>query len=369
MNITPFKLERFFARYEFNAPYMLASSDCESLAVADLLAYEPDAAERLHALWLGYTETEGHPELRQAISQLYQTVTPEQVLVHTGAEEAIFTFLNGLFGPDDHLIVHFPGYQSQYSVAEAIGCRVTRWKTSAANQWALDLDFLEQHIRPETRAIIVNTPHNPTGYQMSHTTQQQLVDIARRHNLVLFSDEVYRGLEYSPEDQLPAACDLYENAVSLGVLSKTYGLAGLRIGWVASRNPQIIQAMIEIKDYTTICNSAPSELLATTALRHHDALARRNLAIIHNNLPLLEDFFTRYTALFSWVRPQAGPIAFPRLITGQRVERFCRDLVDAQGVMLVPGSTFDDDNDHFRIGFGRANMPEALARLEAFLKV
>jgi aspartate/methionine/tyrosine aminotransferase len=368
MNIAPFRLERFFARYEFKAPYLLASSDCESVSVGDLLAFEPEMETVLKDLWLGYTETKGHPELRQAIAQLYETVSPAQVLVHTGAEEAIFTFLAGLFSAGDHLIVHWPGYQSHVSVAEALGCEVTRWMTSDDEQWMLDLDFLRETIRPETKAVIVNTPHNPTGYHMSRTIQQQLVQIASDHNLLLFFDEVYRGLEYDPADLLPAACDLYDNAISLGVMSKTYGLAGLRIGWVATRNPQILDSMLAVKDYTTICNSAPSELLATVALRHRDKLVARNLSIIRENLTLLGGFFARYEEIFDWVPPRAGPIAFPRLKLQRAIEAFCLELVEQEGVMLVPGTNFDDDQSHFRIGFGRRNMPEALDRFERFVE-
>lgn len=368
MNIAPFRLERFFARYEFKAPYMLASSDCESLSVSELLAFEPEMKASLDELWLGYTETMGHPELRQAVTQLYETITPAQILVHTGAEEAIFTFLAGLFSAGDHLIVHCPGYQSHVSVAEALGCDVTRWMTREDEKWALDLDFLKDKIRPETKAVITNTPHNPTGYHMDRTVQQQLMQIASDHDLLLFSDEVYRGLEYDLTDRLPAACDLYDNAISLGVMSKTYGLAGLRIGWVATRNPKVLESMLAVKDYTTICNSAPSELLATLALRHRDKVAARNLSIIRENLGLVSEFFDRHGDIFDWVPPRAGPIAFPRLKLERSIDEFCLELVEQEGVMLVPGSNFDDDQNHFRIGFGRKNMPEALDRFEHFVE-
>jgi aspartate/methionine/tyrosine aminotransferase len=203
---------------------------------------------------------------------------------------------------------------------------------------------------------------------MSQEVQQGLVEIAADHGLLLFSDEVYRGLEYEPADRLPAACDLYDNAISLGVMSKTYGLAGLRIGWVATRNPQLLESMLAIKDYTTICNSAPSELLATIALRHRDKLVTRNLSIIGENLKLLNEFFARHEEIFEWLPPRAGPIAFPRLRLPRSIDAFCLELVEHEGVMLVPGTNFDDDQNHFRIGFGRRNMPEALERLEHFVE-
>ena len=367
MQINPFKLERFFDKYEFKVKYVLCGSDCESLAVEDLLALEPNATARLNKLWLGYTEYPGSPTLRAAISQLYQKIELDQIVVHTGAEEAIYTFMNAVLEPGDHLIVHFPCYQSLSEIAAANGCEVTRWTTCEEDGWELDLDFLRKNIRPNTRAIVVNCPHNPTGYLMDAAKQRELVEIAREHNLLLFSDEVYRELEYDTADRLPAACDLYENAVSLGVMSKTYGLAGLRIGWVASRNRSILERIVAYKDYLSMCNSAPSEFLATLALRHRESLVARNLEIIGQNLPILDSFFERHSSIFNWWRPKAGTIAFPSLKTGQPVEDFCLELVDWTGVLLIPGSLFDYGNRHFRIGFARRNMPEALARLEDYL--
>lgn len=368
MNIQPFTLERYFAQYEFKAPYLLCTSDCEAMTVGELLALEPGAAEGLQQCWLGYTESQGSPELRAEIAGLYEQVGLDDVLVHAGAEEAIFNFMNAVLNPGDHVIVHSPCYQSLYEVARAAGCQVSRWLTSEAEAWALDLAWLEQHIQPNTKVIVVNCPHNPTGYLMSHETQQQLIELARRHNLLLFSDEVYRGLEYRPADRLPAACDLYENAISLGVMSKSYGLAGLRIGWIATRNRAVYQAMAAFKDYTTICNSAPSEYLATLALRQKETIVARNLAIARHNLALLNAFFDRHQATFSWLPPKAGPIAFPGLKLNQSVEQFCADLVNQAGVLLLPGTKYDFDDRHFRVGYGRKQMPEALTRLEAYLE-
>ncbi len=367
MQIPPFKLERYFARYEFNVDYVLCCSDCESLAIQDLLALEPDAADRFHQHWLGYTESMGSPSLRRVICRLYHNIQPDQVLVHTGAEEAIFLFMHAVLNAGDHVIVHWPCYQSLTEVARSIGCNVSLWKAHEENGWGLDIDELKQSIQPDTKAIIINTPHNPTGYLMPSDKFQEVNRIARENKIILFSDEVYRESEYREEDRLPAACDLEERAVSLGVMSKTYGLPGLRIGWIATRNAKIYDGMAALKDYTTICNSAPSEFLAELALRHRKTLAERNLEIIVNNLKVLDQFFTRHADRFVWQRPQAGSIGFPRLL-GMDVDTFCKALVKSAGVLLLPGTLYDDNGNHFRIGFGRRNLPEAVARLERFLK-
>ena len=137
MNIVPFKLERYFAQYEFDVDYLLCSSDCESLTIADLLALDPDADEQFQQHWLGYTESQGSPSLRQEICRIYETIQPEQVLVHTGAEEAIFLFMHAMLAAGDHVIVHWPCYQSLVEVARSIGCEVSLWQARESAGWAL----------------------------------------------------------------------------------------------------------------------------------------------------------------------------------------------------------------------------------------
>lgn len=366
MNISPFKLERYFAKYEFSTEYLLCSSDCESVSVKDLLKFEPESEQQLKGLWLGYTESEGNPSLRKQICEIYQNMSPENILVHSGAEEAIFLFMHALLERGDHVIVHWACYQSLFEVAKSIGCQVTKWKGDEQKGWALDLDELKNSIKENTKVIIVNTPHNPTGFLMSKNDFHELNSIVQEKGIILFSDEVYRESEYDASERLPAACDINETAMSLGVMSKTYGLAGLRIGWIATRNKAVFQRAAALKDYTTICNSAPSEFLAELALKHREKLIDRNLNIIKSNISLLEKFFADHKSIFKWHQPKAGSIAFPKLLKGD-IDSFCESLVQKEGVLLLPGTLYGDDENHFRIGFGRKNMPEALEKLEQFL--
>jgi aspartate/methionine/tyrosine aminotransferase len=367
MNLPPFKLERYFAKYEFTTEYLLCSSDCEAMSIADLLLLEEGAAEKFQDVWLGYTESQGSPTLRKEIGRLYVTIQPEEILVHTGAEEAIFLFMFAAFKKYDHVIVHSPAYQSLAEVARAAGCDVSPWQAREENGWSLDLDELRHLMRTNTKAIIINTPHNPTGYLMSHSDYEAVHRFATENDLLLFSDEVYRESEYDPARRLPAACDLGKHAVSLGVTSKTYGLAGLRIGWVATKNKEVYDKIAALKDYTTICNSAPSEFLAEVAIRNRDKLVARNLGIIKENVSTIDEFFARHADLFSWVRPHAGSMAFPRYLGGY-IEKFCDDLVKKAGVLLLPGSIYDDSGNHFRLGLGRKDLPLAVDRLEEYLR-
>ncbi len=367
MTLPPFKLERYFAQYEFNTEFLLCSSDCEAMSIADLLALEPGSAEKFQSTWLGYTESQGSPALRKEICNLYSSMQPENILVHAGAEEAIYLFMHAMLKENDHVIVHAPHYQSLSEVAKGIGCQISPWLAREENGWALDLDELRHLMRTTTKAVIINTPHNPTGYLMSRADFGELNKFVQEKKLILFCDEVYRESEYNPAARLPAACDYGDHAVSLGVTSKTYGLAGLRIGWIATQNKKIYEKMASLKDYTTICNSAPSEFLSEVAVRNRQKLIDRNLGIIQNNLTVVDNLFTRYSSLFNWVRPKAGSMGFPKLLKGD-VEKFCDDLVKKSGVLLLPGTMYDDSRNHFRLGLGRKNLPQAVERLEGYLR-
>ena len=365
--IRPFALERYFARHEFSARFLLGSSDPESMPVSELLALEPGAAEGLSRLRLGYTESRGDPDLRREIAGLYETISPDDVLVFSGAEEPIFAFMSAVLKPGDHLIVHFPAYQSHYAAAESLGVRVSRWQGDPGSGWAPDPSALESMIGSDTRAVLTSAPHNPTGHLFSREVWAAVVDAARRHGLVLFSDEVYRGTEHDPADRLPAACDIYEKGVSLNGLSKSCGLAGLRLGWIATRDRGLLDRLAAFKDYLTICNSAPSELLGRIAVRHSEALFERTRRRLVLNKELLASFFERQAGRFRWSKPRAGTTVFPRFLGGAALD-FCDRLVEETGIMLVPGSLFDVTGGEFiRFGYGRADLPEALAGLEAYL--
>jgi aspartate/methionine/tyrosine aminotransferase len=275
--------------------------------------------------------------------------------------------MNVKLRPGDHLVVHSPCYQSLSEIAQSIGAAVSHWQADPARGWELDLEDLKSLLTDRTKVLVVNFPHNLTGFLPTRDFVSELSALSERHGFMIFSDEVYRGLELHPDDRLPTLCDINDRAVSLGVMSKTYGLAGLRIGWIATRDDHLFEELAAFKDYTTICNSAPSELLATIALRHSKVIVERNLQIIRENLDRLDSFFASHRDRFKWYRPKAGSIAFPALFH-ETADRFCTDLVAAAGVLLAPGTLFGDHPNSFRIGFGRKNLPEALNKLEEYLQ-
>lgn len=366
MQIPPFRIEHYFSIHEFSAKYLLASSDAESRTIQEVLDLEPGANERLLRHWCGYTESPGAPSLRAVVAAIYKNIAPEETLITSSAEEGILLVCHALLKAGDHVIAETPCFESALELARSAGAQVSEWRRKWDEGWAHDVRKLEMLIRPNTRMIYVCTPHNPIGLLMSRAVLDEIVELCRSRGIVLFCDEVFRELEHDPATRLPAACEIYENAISLGSMSKTYGLPGLRLGWLASRNPHTVRRCLDFRLYTTICNSAPSEFLSEVALRYREELIRRNLDIVHKNLPLLEKFFQRNSDLFDCVNPDASPMCFPRFRGTQSARQFCDDLVRERGVMLLPGDVYDEPH-HIRFGYGRKNMPEALERVAAYL--
>ncbi|HJP75898.1 MAG TPA: aminotransferase class I/II-fold pyridoxal phosphate-dependent enzyme [Pseudonocardiaceae bacterium] len=369
-----FRLETYFSRWEFAARHHLTASDAQSMPMAELLAFaDNEDREAWETLSLGYTETFGDPLLRQAIAGTYEHAETDDVICFAGAEEALYLAMQVLLGPDDHAIVLTPNYQAAETVPLSL-CAVTGIALDPRRDWALDLAEVAAAIRPNTKVISVNFPNNPTGKVLSRADFAALAGLCDEHGIHLFSDEVYRGLELDPQRTLPQAADLSPRGLSLNVTSKSLGLPGLRIGWIACRDRAVRAALEKAKHYTTICNAAPSEILARIAIKARERILARNRDIIAANLPLFDEFFARYPDLFEWRHPDGGCVAYPRYRGPGDVETFCRDLVEAAGVLLLPASIYHSEltatpTDHFRIGVGRANPEPALAAFADWLKV
>lgn len=367
MKIEPFALERYFARHEFSAQYLLSCSDCESFSLAELLEMADAEAMRLwEKLRFGYTESPGHPALRESIAGIYEGIDADDILV-TAPEEGIFLTMQALLEPGDHVICTFPGYQSLYELARSMGCEVSMWEAEEQTGWHFSLGRLENLIRDNTKLVVVNFPHNPTGLVPTKDEYASLVDLVRQGGAYLLSDEMYRFLEIDAGSTLRAACELCDRAVSLFGLSKTFGLPGLRIGWVATRDREALERMSLLKDYTTICSSAPSEILGLIAVRSRERIIAAQNARIRRNMGLLDEFFARYGQGLSWNRPLGGSVCFPKVLFFDDTFELCERLLRDTGIMLVPSRMFQYGDHHVRMGFGRENFPEVLHRFGDYL--
>ena len=368
----PFALERFFARHEFNARYLLSTSDCQGLPMADLVASAgPELQTRWRELRLGYTESDGLPELRAEIAGMYEAVNAGEVLV-AAPEELIFLAMNALLSAGDHVVCTFPGYQSLYEVARSIGCDVGLWKpVEEPDRWRFDPDTLERLLRPRTKLVVWNFPHNPTGALPSLEDYTGMLAIAEKAGIGVFSDEMYRLLEPAGTAPLAAAVDRYGKAVSLSGMSKSFALAGLRIGWVATHDREILERMKRLKDYTTICSSAPSEVLALMGLRSRETILAQNRERVRRNLELAADCFAHHGEVLSWVPPRGGTVCFPRLTEAAAraaggAEAFCARVLADTGVLLLPSTVYQYGDRHFRLGLGREDFAEGLEVLHGY---
>jgi aspartate/methionine/tyrosine aminotransferase len=377
IDLPDFALEVYLGQYEFTLRHHLTASDPQSLTINELLAMgsESDRDEFMN-MPLTYLTTWGTEPLRAAIAATYDSVQPQDILCFAGAEEAMFWSMQALAAPGSHAIVTVPNYQSMESVTIATGADVTGWPiwegSGDSLRWTMDLDHLRSLLQPNTSLIAVNVPNNPTGYLPDHETWQALVNLCDERNIVLYSDEAYRGLELDDANVLRQAADATSNGVSLNVMSKAYGLPGLRIGWIATKNHQLLERLERAKHYTTICNAGPSELLATIALRNERSIRQRNKAIIADNLVALDELFGRHEDLIDWYRPDGGCVSFPRYRGPDGVEAFCQSLVDERSAVLLPSSIYrsalvDIPADRFRIGSGRTHQHEGWAELSAHL--
>ena len=368
MNI--FKLEEYLAKYEFAAQYLLCCSDSESFAMSEIIDL---ASKQEKDLWnnlrLGYTEAPGLPMLRKTIAnELYPGLESDNILMFAGAEEGIFCALYALIEAGDHVIALTPCYQSLVEIPKLKKAEITEILLLEKNNWRIDLSAIKKAIQPNTKCIVINFPHNPTGQIIEEEELQELITLCQIYNIWLFSDEVYRllGTPRNPWAS-PAAC-IYEKGLSLGVMSKAFGMAGLRIGWLACQDKAMLKKIEQTKHYTSICNSAPAEILSLIALKSKNKILQRNNNIISDNLKLLDQFFIEYNHLFEWVRPQGGCVGFVKYKGKDSIETFCEQLVNKQNVLLMPASIYDYESNHFRIGFGRKNMPECLEQLKEFLR-
>lgn len=367
-----FALEQYLSKWEFSARYHLTASDIESMPLSELLEMASDADRKaFNNQWLGYTETYGHPELREEIARTYETVDPAHVLCFAGAEEGVYIAMRVLLEKDDHAIVVVPNYQAAETVPLDI-CDVTGVPLDEQDNWSLDIDRIRREIRPNTRLISINFPNNPTGAVLDRDRFDALISLCSEYGIYLFSDEVYRLVERDPSIRLPQAADVYEKALSLNVISKAYGLPGLRIGWIVCRDERLLARMEAYKHYLSICNAAPSERLTIIALRAGQQILERNRALVNHNGDQLDRFFSEFTDDFQWYRPDGGCVAFPRYTGRGDTNQFCENLVEETGILLLPPKIYASELietpvDRFRIGFGRGNIEAGLNVFREYL--
>ncbi|KAJ5985033.1 hypothetical protein N7522_012229 [Penicillium canescens] len=339
VQISAFAVERWMDLYENDAKHNLAETCCASISLNDLLSFSQKKDLVDYSQKQVYGAIRGSKALRANIANLYsQSVSAEGVLVTNGAIQANFLALYTNIGPKDHVICQYPTYQQLYSVPESFGAEVSLWRSNEEKGWGLDLEELKALIRQNTKLIILNNPQNPTGAILRREELQAIVDIAREHDILIHSDEPERG-------DSPSILEFgYEKVISTGSMSKAFSLAGIRLGWMASPNPEIIEACASARDYTLISVGQIDDGVAAHALSSPcvENLLHRNLQLARQNLDALESFVNEFSWAVKWTRPQAGTTAFIKFVDreGRAIDDvvLCQRLQETTGVMLVPGS-------------------------------
>ncbi len=372
MEFPEYKLANFQASAASRTKHVMGASAPQHCSLQELLAIaSEEECNQWHEFSLGYTPSQGSPDLRDQIAKLYHGLTADNVVVFAGALEAIYTVYHALLSAEDKVQVATPIFEPLAILPQAIGAQVCKIKMRIEdNLWQLDLDEWLGGIRPDTALATINFPHNPTGAMISKLQLEMMIDACRANDTWLFSDEVFRGLEYRDQDRLPPVATLYEKGISLGVMSKAFGLGGVRIGWIACQDKDLIKRMLQIKSFLSICNGRADEILTMIALNHAGTMRENTRKLLLNNLDYINQKLEAVSDKISWYQPQAGCIAYPKLSFPWRWESsqdFAENMLDDMGILVTPGNCFLQAEDHFRLGFGRKDFPETFDKFINYL--
>jgi capreomycidine synthase len=367
MEIAPAHLEYWLRQYYFDTEIDLGCSGVENFSFRELRELVGISEDDLDRVTFRDSRTTGDPDLRRAIARRWGDGDAERVMATNGSSEAIYLIMHALLKSGDEVIVLNPAYQPLFSIAEAIGCRLKRWRLRFEDQYRPDLNEARKLISSRTRMIVVNFPHNPTGASLTKQEQDELIAIAADAGAYLVWDAAFAEITYD-RPPLPNPDRGYAGAITLGTLSKAYGLPGLRVGWCIT-TPEVIAQLVHWRDYTTLSCSPLVELIATRAVERADVLLNIRLAQARRNLEIVTQWAEAHRDVIDFVRPQGGLCLFPRLLGIGDIEDFCRQLADQYGVLLVPGTSFDRPQ-HVRLGFGcsTSDLQKSLSRLSELLQ-
>jgi len=370
MKIKDFGVEIWMNLYENNCEHNLAETCVDSMTVEELLEMTgktDEIMQHILKMQMSYGDIEGSPKLVEGIQSLYKQVKPEQVTVTHGAIGANALTMFALIEPGDRVISVLPTYQQHYSIPEAYGADVKILQLKPENDFLLDLEELKSYVNDNTKLICINNPNNPTGALMDETFLKEIVEIARTVDAYIICDEVYRGLDHEGSGFTTSIADLYEKGISSGSISKTFSLAGLRIGWLAGPE-EFIELVNRRRDYTTISCGRIDDYLAGIALEHKSKIIERNHKVVRDNIKIL-DAWVENEPLITYVKPKSGTTAFLKYDIDMLSEEFCVKLLESKGVMLVPGKALDMEG-FLRIGyaFSPVDLKVGLNKLSEFLK-
>lgn len=380
--LADFQLKSFFSNEVANQAHgTISPSYADLMTVNELLALEADALERYVTQTLSYTRLNGSEQLRAAIAAysnqqnraVGNDATPLQehhITVTAGSDEAIYLVMAAWLGEqaDAHVIVHTPIYQSLLTLPPSYGAQVSEWPAEERDGWRPSLETLHRLLRPNTRMIVANFPHNPTGWHPDPSYTRELIALAEARGILLVADEVYAGLRLHEQTQFECFAGLSPQALSIGSMSKAFAMPGVRVGWIATENADFIRRAARLHLYLNTYPTQPSEFLTLLALRHADQILQRNCAIAQANYAQLTPLLDAVPHLIQWHKPVAGVVCYPRWLGGESTQVLTEEFLQATGWLIAPSARFLADDHHFRIGYGTRSFATWFPLLRDFLQ-
>lgn len=370
MKIKPFAVEEWMNAWEVGAKYNIAETCVDSISINDLFRLTGENKEefltRLCERRLSYGDIEGFPEFREGVCKLYKSLSIENIVPTHGAAGANHHVFYSLISPGDHVISFMPTYQQLYSIPESFGAEVHTIHLREENDYLPDLDELRRIVTPETKMICINNPNNPTGALIPENTLLEIIEIARSVDAWILCDEVYRHLSQS-DMWCPSIADLYEKGISVSSMSKVFSLAGLRLGWIATRDMDAIKRFLSHRDYNLISCGMIDEMIAAAALKHSDILLKRSRDIVRENLKILDNWVNSEPHV-SYVKPQAGTTALVYYDLDIPSYAFCEEMYKKTGAFVTPGDCFEQPKS-MRIGYayGKQDLIDGLKAVSEYI--
>ena len=373
MELVQFDCEDWLNVWEKSATLDIAQSTIESLSLEEILAFEPDGGEVFMASLMkekfSYGWIEGSPAFKSEVAKLYENMPEDNILSTNGATGANFMAILALVGAGDHVIAQYPSYQQLYDWPKTLGAQVDYWQVKEENHWLPQLDELHQLIKPTTKLICLNNAAQPTGAIMTPDFLREVVALARQVGAYVLCDEVYLPLDEAT-DYAPIA-DLYEKGISTNSISKTYSVPGIRVGWVATRDRELVDEFRKIRDYTMICTGVFDDALATLVLKNKDQVLARARRIVKGNLEILKAWVESEPQV-SMVFPDTVSVSFVKFeqLDPAKTEDFAINLLRDTGVLIIPGNRFDLPG-YARIGYCTDPdiLREGLHKLSEYLNI
>ena len=319
---------------------------------------------------LGYADNGGSLDVREELATLYDdSITADNIVIFPGAQTAMTVTTLAMISSGDHAVIITPSYQSLEEGVKYAGGTVTRVGLTPENNWQIAVGAVQNALQDNTKYLIFNDPHNPSGSLLREDIKKQLVSIAEEKGILILSDEVYRLLEINPKDKSASIAEMTKNGIALGTMAKPWGAGGACIGWAVCQDKSIIEKIRKAQHLFAVCVSRAGEIQARMVVHASDQIIERNMNIIKDNLKLLDVFFDEYSDLFEWMKPEAGGTGFVKFKGPLTSDDLAAELLE-EGILIFPSYIFDSEESlkqYFRIGFSRKTMPAALDAFKKFV--